>query len=329
MQHEALLYSLDRKITRKQLKNKEQISYDREKYKKLDDRVQEQNIWSLVLSEEDMHYRFSPIKPTPYIIYYIWNIELLHKKILGIVGPRKMSAYGKQIIETLFDEAVGYDMVTISGMAEGVDQLCHSLSCKHNIPTVAVLGWGLGWYSRREEKEIIKKIVDAWGLVISEYRLFEQPTIYTFPQRNRIIAGLADLLFLPEAGKKSWSLITVECAIKMKKPVYATPSSIFSPTSEGILHLIENGSVKPIVDLKNFLDHHFISKKISFRPQTMILLDDKEQSIVTLLSRNQWREMQEIISTTWLDIQESIQVLTMLEIKELVYQDIPGRYMLR
>ena len=68
------------------------------------------------------------------------DISLLNKKILGIVGPRKMSLYGKQVIEHMFDMIPNYDIVTISGMAEGIDQLCHKLSCEQNIPTIAVLG---------------------------------------------------------------------------------------------------------------------------------------------------------------------------------------------
>jgi len=79
-------------------------------------------------------------------------------------------------------------MVTISGMAEGVDQLCHKYSIENNISTIAVLGGGIGRYLRREEKDIIHRIVAAGGLVISEYRIFQQPTNYSFPQRNRIIA---------------------------------------------------------------------------------------------------------------------------------------------
>ena len=139
----------------------------------------------------------------PYIIYYVGDISLLEKDILGIVGPRKMSVYGEKVVETLLDHAREYDLVTISGMAEGVDQLCHSRSLQHSLPTIAVLGGGLGRYSKRPERSFITEIVESGGLVLSEFRLGDQPTNYSFPQRNRIIAGLSDVIFLPEAGKKS------------------------------------------------------------------------------------------------------------------------------
>jgi len=137
MQHEALLYSLDHTITKQQLQNKEHILYDQERYIKMQKRVNEEKIHAIFATE---HKRFSSIKPQPYIVYYLGDITLLDKNILGIVGPRKMSEYAKKVVETLFSYAEGYDIVTISGMAEGVDQLCHTLSCQQNIPTIAVLG---------------------------------------------------------------------------------------------------------------------------------------------------------------------------------------------
>jgi len=123
--------------------------------------------------------------------------------------------------------------------------------------------------------------------VISEYKLGEKPSKYTFPQRNRLIAGLSDILFLPEAGEKSGSLITVDAALAMHTPVYATPGSIFAATSAGILKRIAQGDVKPIVDISGFLDTHFTKPTISSRPPTKLDLTDEEHHIIACLSRNQ------------------------------------------
>lgn len=326
MHHEAILYSLDPKIPFSQIQDF--TDYDENKYSKLKDRMQQNNVWIMLASDTDVHYKILSIRPKVQIVYYLWDISLLNKKILGIVGPRAMSGYGKQVLETLFASADGYDIVTISGMAEGVDQLCHKLSRERNIPTIAVLGWGLWRYMKRPERILIDQIVADGGLVISEYKLWERPSHYTFPQRNRLIAWLSDVLFLPEAGEKSGSLITVDCAITMKKSIYATPNSIFSPTSAGILHLMEAGYVKPIFDLPKFLTDHFASKNISSRPKITIQLTDQEQWLLSVLSHDQWREIQEILCKTWGDVQDIIQLLTILEIKWLVSQDMPGKYIL-
>lgn len=328
MQHQAILYSLDPKITFKQLQDQKDSTYDEHKYNKLQEWITEHEVWCCMDVEEPFHYKFFPIRPKVHIFYYLGDLWLLNKKILGIVGPRKMSNYGKKVLETVFTIAADYDFVTVSGMAEGVDQLCHQLSQEHHIPTIAVLGWGLGRYLKRPECRMIDQIVANGGLVISEYKLGEQASKYTFPQRNRLIAGLADLVFLPEAGEKSGSLITVDCALAMKKPVYATPNTIFAPTSAGILHYMEIGSVKPIFDLQKFLSSHFPSTKISSRPKTTIILSEQEQWLLSILSRDQGQNLQSIVQTIWGDIQESITLLTMLEIKWLVSQEEPGKYVL-
>jgi len=323
--HEAIMYSIDPTITKHQLLAKEEIFYDQEKYDALVQWMQEFHVGAIVPSQ---HSRRSRVKPQPYIVYYVWDISLLDKHILGIVGPRKMSIYGQKVIETLFSHARDYDLVTISGMAEGVDQLCHSLSLEHSLPTIAVLGGGLGRYSKRSERAMVQQIVAAGGLVLSEFRLGDQPTNYSFPQRNRIIAGLADLLFLPEAGKKSWSLITVDFALAMKTPVFATPSSIFSATSEGILQLMESGHVKPVVDFKHFLHQHFPLSHISSRQGSSIELADEEQDLVSLLSHDQGSTLENLIVATGNDIDHLVQVLTMLEIKGVIAQERPGEYVL-
>ncbi len=326
MQHEAILYSLDPKILFSQIH--EMNDYDRKKYSKLEERTQENNVHAMIASESDVHYKILPIRPRVQIFYYIGNISLLNQKILGVVWPRAMSLYGKQVLESLFTSAQEYDLVTISGMADGVDQLCHKLSHEYNIPTIAVLWWGLWRYMKRPERAIIDKIVAAGGLVLSEYKLWERPSKYTFPQRNRLIAGLADVLFLPEAGEKSGSLITVECALTMKKPVYATPSSIFAPTSAGILQLIETGSVKPIFDLPRFLATHFTPRNISSRPIPTIELSDQERWLVSVLSRDEWMEISSLVQWMWWKIQEIVSVVSLLEIKWVVGQQEPGKYIL-
>jgi len=326
MQHEAILYSLDPKITLWQ--TKDFVDYDTNKYIKLQNRITEQQVCAVMDTDEDLHYKFLAIRPKVHFFYYLGKLSLLNHKILGIVWPRAMSNYGKKILEELFTFASDHDFITVSGMAEGIDQLCHQFSHEHNIPTIAVLGWGLGWYLKRPEREIIEQIVADGGLVISEYKLGERPTQYTFPQRNRIIAWLADVLFLPEAWEKSGSLITVDFAIAMKKPVYATPNSIFAPTSAGIVQLMETGHVKPICNLKTFLSTHFTSKTTSSRPQHTLILSDQEQSLLSVLSRDQWVEIASLMQTTGADLQEIIQLLTMLEIKWLVVQEVPGKYCL-
>ena len=327
MQHEAILYSLDPKIKLSQLQ--EFTDYDTNKYSKLKEWIEKNDIWAMMSSDWDFHFKFLPVRPRIHIFYYMGDISLLNKKMLGIVWPRKMSSYGKQVIDALFLSSQAYNITTISGMAEGVDQYCHQLSREYTLPTIAVLGWGLGRYLKRQEGRLIEQIVASGGLVISEYKLWEKPTQYTFPQRNRLIAWLADILFLPEAWEKSGSLITVDCAIAMKKPVYATPNSIFTSTSAGILPYIEKGDVQMVYTIPKFLSTHFTSKNIQSRTKPAIILTKQEQSLVSVFSRDRGSSIQELVNTTGFSVEELIQLLTMLEIKGVIQQASPGEYVVK
>ncbi|MBU1758846.1 DNA-protecting protein DprA [Patescibacteria group bacterium] len=98
------------------------------------------DIQTLSLGDSKFSTKLQLIKPKIKQIQYIGDINLLFQPILGIVGPRKSTDYGVQVLHKLFEKAKSYRMVTISGMAEGIDQLCHNLSIQHKIPTIAVLG---------------------------------------------------------------------------------------------------------------------------------------------------------------------------------------------
>jgi DNA processing protein len=114
-----------------------------------------------------------------------------------------MSSYAQEVLEKLFSHLAQYRIATVSGMATGVDSLCHKLSIRHQIPTVAVLGGGLGYFLKSNKRAKLDAIVGAGGLVLSEYHWDQSPTVWTYPHRNRLIAILSDVLFVPEAGEKS------------------------------------------------------------------------------------------------------------------------------
>lgn len=88
-------------------------------------------------------------------------------------------------------------------MADGVDQLCHHLSMAHGIPTIAIMPGGLHRHFSRSDRHLLEQIVESGGLVMSETEVDFHPEYYSYPQRNRIIAGLSECVFLPEASRKS------------------------------------------------------------------------------------------------------------------------------
>ncbi|MCF7835169.1 DNA-protecting protein DprA [Candidatus Gracilibacteria bacterium] len=325
MQDFLIQYSADPNIKISDLKSGKSFDIDTSSLKS---RSNKNNIHAIIDGDKNFHYRFLTIKSKPYIIYYKGNLDILNKPILGIVGPRKMTEYANRVMHKFFESASTYDLVTVSGMAPGVDQLCHSLSIKHKIPTIAVLGGGLKRYLERSNRHIINSIVDHGGLVISEYKLDFQPTNYSFPQRNRIIAGLCDSLFLPEAGEDSGSLITVDFAIKMQKPIYGIPNDIFSDSSKGINQYISQKKINLISDFK-FLSKHFSYDKqfpIPNKPIPNISLSENEQKILTIISAYPSISLSNLAIQSQLSDSDLIGFITLLEINKLIYQDSPNTY---
>ena len=111
---------------------------------------------------------------------------------------------------------------------------------------VGVLGWGIERANGPESDRLADEIVAHGGVVISEYPGETRGQLWTFPQRNRIVVGLSDIVIVVEAGVKSGTMSTVRWAAKMSKPVYAVPGSMFSSTSEGANFMIETGMAKPL-----------------------------------------------------------------------------------
>ena len=275
--------------------------------------------------EKEFHYKFNLISPKVQLYYYQGDLSLLNQDILAIVGPRKMSKFWEKTLEELFDIAKNYRLVTISGLAPGTDQYAHKLSLQHNIPTIAILGGGIERFSRSNSNPIIQKIINNWWLIISEYKPNFEPTRYSFPQRNRIIAGLSNIVFIPEAWQKSGSLITANFANQMKKPIYGTPNHIYAPQHKGLLEYIANKKISLCIDIKKTIHKHF-----SPQQQNKIIenlqLTDTEKHIIKQFHSGQTQNIQTLSQITKIPSHQLITITSILEIKGLLYQTSPGTF---
>jgi len=326
----GLLYSQEISMTitkRKQKVKKETPIYKEEDIAPLRSRTEKHQVYRTIQGEKDFPSKAYNIVSSPYILYYLGNIQLLDNPILAIVWPRNHSAYASEVLHELFSHLPSRKLVTLSGWAPGVDQQCHARSLKNNIPTIVVLGWGIKWFLESVERDRIQKIIDAGGLILSEFKLDQRPQIYTYPQRNRVVAGLADVIFLPEAGKKSGSLITAEYGLQMHKPVFGVPNSIFSVSSEGINDYIAQGKIHMIQNCKTFLDHHFPHKQEKIddtKPREE--LPPQEQELYTYIAHRRACSFSDIMTDQKFSQQELLSLLTLLEMKQYIYQEIPGEY---
>ncbi|OGF87618.1 DNA protecting protein DprA [Candidatus Giovannonibacteria bacterium RIFCSPLOWO2_01_FULL_46_32] len=163
---------------------------------------------------------------------------------ISIVGTRRSSAYGEEILRKIIAGLAPYGFATVSGMATGIDTIVAKASLENKIQTIAVLGSGLSKEAFYPPKNwtLAEKIVEAGGAVLSEYERDMKATLWSFPQRNRIISGLSPATLVVEAPEKSGALITAKFALDQNRDVLAIPGSAFSANSAGTNRLIKQGA---------------------------------------------------------------------------------------
>jgi DNA processing protein len=167
---------------------------------------------------------------------------------LTIVGSRKYTSYGKQAVEELVSGLRGYPVGIVSGLALGIDSLAHEAALKNNLYTLSIPGGGLGdevIYPARH-RGLAYKILEAGGGLLSEFEPTFRATHWSFPQRNRLVAGLGDATVVVEGALKSGSLITARLANEFGRDVWAVPGDIFRVNSAGCNQLISGGEAAPL-----------------------------------------------------------------------------------
>lgn len=231
--------------------------------------------------------RLRAVRPMINGLWYRGELTLTGKeyKTAAIVGSRKMSRYGRQVLTEIVPALTQAGYVTVSGFMYGIDVEVARLTYQSGGKHIAVLGWGIDRENDVEDINLYHKLVEEYGLLLSELEGKMHPMRFTFPRRNRITVGLADIVIVAEAGAKSGSLNSAEWARKAGKPVYAVPGSIFSSTSWGTNTLIEQKMAKALTpqELDRITNTQGIYSEIERKDQTKPLLVPIERTIVTLL----------------------------------------------
>lgn len=187
------------------------------------------------------------VKPKITKLWYrgVWD-QAIFEKCVAVVGSRKMSRYGRQVLGEILPRLCGAGYTIVSGLMYGVDQEAHKIALENGGRTIGVLGYGHGVKIEDGADRLQEKIIESGGLVVSEYPSGAVPQRFMFLQRNRIVVAFSELVIVAEAGAKSGSLHTAGLAVKQCKSLYAVPGSIFSPTSTGTNNLIALGIAKAL-----------------------------------------------------------------------------------
>ncbi len=233
-----------------------------------------------IIRKIDFPKQLKDIKNCPEKLYFRgnWNNSLF-KKSLAIVGSRRMSRYGIEVINKFMPELVANKISIISGFMYGVDTESHAKCLEFGGKTIAVLGGGLDILTPPENDNLYSQILEMGGLVVSEYEPDFQPTLWSFPQRNRIVAGLSTLgVLVIEAGMKSGSLITARMGREQGKNIFSIPGQINNSIAEGTNYLIKNNLAKMVTSTQDIVGSNQIFQENLFES-----CDPLENEIIKLL----------------------------------------------
>jgi DNA processing protein len=198
------------------------------------------------LSLEDTQYP-TTLRSTddpPVFLYYKGSLDILQQPCIALVGTRAMSSYGERVTEQFVSSFVQAGLVTVSGLALGIDTTVAKETLSSQGKSVAVLAQGLAQISPASNRRLADEIVATGGLLLSEYSLDQQPDKYAFPARNRIVAALSLATVVLEAPVGSGALITADLAFGYGREVFAVPSQIYDENYAGCHAIIQKGQAK-------------------------------------------------------------------------------------
>lgn len=262
------------------------------------------------------------ISDPPLVLYCRGDISLLHKKSISIVGTRKPTDYGKLTCEKFTKELVSAGLVTVSGLAYGIDTTVAESTLKAGGKTIAVMGGGLDSIYPSQNKELSKRISEN-GLLISEYPVRTKPANYSFIARNRIVSALGLGLLIVEAGKASGTMSTANFALEQGRELFAIPGNIYSPQSEGTNNLINEIPDTFTISPDRILDRLKIKKKET--KQTSVQVDIIEDKILNELSEREL-DFDELCERTGISPSELSSKLVKLEMSDLVKKGSGNTY---
>lgn len=196
------------------------------------------------IQPEDFPQRLHEIEDVPDKLYVRGNDLPDNEKYLCVVGSRKYTNYGKDVCQKVISDLAGYNITIVSGLALGIDAIAHKAALAANLDCVAVPGSGLNEdvLYPRTNLPLSKKILNTGGTLISEFEPDQEGASWTFPQRNRIMAGLVHAVLVVEATEESGTLITARLATEFNRDIFTIPGSIKSASRAGPHQLIRDGA---------------------------------------------------------------------------------------
>ncbi|MBU1046414.1 DNA-processing protein DprA [Patescibacteria group bacterium] len=277
----------------------------------------------LKLKKEDWSENILEMNDAPEQLYYIGMKPNWDSVFLTVVGSRKYSQYGKEVCEKLIAGLKGYDITIVSGLALGIDAIAHNSALENRLNTMAVPGSGLDRkvLYPKSNLPLAEKILKSGGTLLSEYEPNQGAAPWTFPQRNRIMAGLAKATLVIEATEKSGTLITARLALDYNRELCAVPNSVFSLYSKGSNRLLNEGAT-PINSSQDLLQVLGFDLLDTSQQLEMRFNDCSKEEKLILENIREPKTRDELIQELNLPTSQINILLSSMEIKGLISQSL-------
>ena len=206
------------------------------------ERAAKQHVRIITDLDADYPPQLREIASPPLVLYAVGNVSALSKPGVSIVGTRKATSYGRETATSFAARLARAGWVVFSGLATGIDAAAHTGALAGGGITVGVLGGALDMFYPESNRALARRMVENGGCVVSEFPFGRRPDAQTFPQRNRIVSGLARGVVAVESPLRSGTLVTCLRANEQGRAVMAVPGRIDWPSSAGCLNLIREGA---------------------------------------------------------------------------------------
>jgi DNA processing protein len=297
--------------------------------------MEEHRIRALTLTSDDYPQRLTECPDAPIIIYYTGNADLNQTRIISIIGTRRMTTYGEDLIRRFVRDLRQYcpEVLIVSGLAYGVDICAHRQALENGYPTVGVLAHGLDQIYPYRHRDTAAQMLNHGGL-LTEFMTQTNADKPNFVRRNRIVAGIADATILIESGARGGGLITAEIAQSYARAVFAFPGNVGQPYSEGCNNLIRDNGAGLISNAEDFvkamgwLDETRRQQAFADGIERNLFpdLSPEEQQVVSLLQQTNDLQLNIITVKTGIPIGRLTALLFQLEMKGVVKPLAGGIY---
>ena len=274
------------------------------------------------LRPEDFPPLLRQISDPPKKLYVRGEMPSTEKQWLTVVGSRALTPYGIAVCKHLVEGLRGYPIVVVSGLAYGADAAAHRAALEVGLPTVAVPGSGLDWdiLYPRANVGLAREILKAGGALLSEEEPETKAADWTFPKRNRVMAGLSRATLIIEAKELSGSLITARLTIEYNRELLVVPGSIFSEESKGTHQFLRLGAAA-VTSPDDILVALGLEKRTNENLTSLREdLSDEERRVIEIIAAPLSRD--ELIEALELPITEANVLLSAMEIKGLIVEEL-------